>query len=60
VRRTTGTAGPDDLAIAVALLRATDRELVIHRRDTTNIRTFARKDGDSYVVTGHKNWLWPR
>jgi acyl-CoA dehydrogenase len=24
--------------------------------DTTNIRTFARKDGDSYVVTGHKNW----
>jgi acyl-CoA dehydrogenase len=24
--------------------------------DTTNIRTFARKDGDSYVVGGHKNW----
>jgi acyl-CoA dehydrogenase len=24
--------------------------------DTTNIRTFARKDGESYVVSGHKNW----
>jgi acyl-CoA dehydrogenase len=24
--------------------------------DTTSIRTFARKEGDSYVVTGHKNW----
>jgi acyl-CoA dehydrogenase len=24
--------------------------------DTTNIRTFARTDGDSYVVSGHKNW----
>jgi acyl-CoA dehydrogenase len=24
--------------------------------DTTNIRTFARRDGDSYVVSGHKNW----
>jgi acyl-CoA dehydrogenase len=24
--------------------------------DTTSIRTFARKDGDSYVVSGHKNW----
>jgi acyl-CoA dehydrogenase len=24
--------------------------------DTTSIRTFARKDGDSYIVTGHKNW----
>jgi acyl-CoA dehydrogenase len=24
--------------------------------DTTSIRTFARKDGDSYAVTGHKSW----
>jgi len=24
--------------------------------DTTNIQTFARKDGESYVVSGHKNW----
>jgi acyl-CoA dehydrogenase len=24
--------------------------------DTTSIRTFARRDGDGYVVTGHKNW----
>ena len=24
--------------------------------DTTNISTFARKDGDGYLVTGHKNW----
>jgi acyl-CoA dehydrogenase len=24
--------------------------------DTTNIRTFARRDGDSFVVDGHKNW----
>jgi acyl-CoA dehydrogenase len=24
--------------------------------DTASIRTFARRDGDSYVVAGHKNW----
>jgi acyl-CoA dehydrogenase len=24
--------------------------------DTTNIRTFAHKQGDSYIVGGHKNW----
>jgi acyl-CoA dehydrogenase len=24
--------------------------------DTTSIRTFARREGDSYIVDGHKNW----
>lgn len=24
--------------------------------DTPNIRTFAQREGDSYIVTGHKNW----
>jgi acyl-CoA dehydrogenase len=24
--------------------------------DTTSLRSFARKDGDGYLVTGHKNW----
>lgn len=24
--------------------------------DTTSIRTFAREDGDSFVIDGHKNW----
>jgi acyl-CoA dehydrogenase len=24
--------------------------------NTTEITTFARRDGDSYIVTGHKNW----
>jgi acyl-CoA dehydrogenase len=24
--------------------------------DTTNIRTTARRDGDAYIVNGHKNW----
>jgi len=25
--------------------------------DTTRIRTFARRDGDKYVVNGHKTWI---
>ena len=24
--------------------------------DTTSLRTFAERDGDSYIVSGHKNW----